>query len=753
LEGVSVDATIRDFCTRVTVTQRYRNREADPVEAVYVFPLDEAAAVCGFEALIDDVHVVGEVMERERAFEVYDDAIADGHGAYLLDQEKPDVFTASIGNIPPGKEVMVKISYVTELGLEGEDLRFVVPTTVSPRYAPAEDRVAVGRPPAEAVNPPVEWKVPYGLELSIDITMPSAIRSVESPSHPISVETGGRSSRVQLGGREAFLDRDFVLLVRLSDPLQAHGWVERTAEQSVAMVSFRPRFEIDESPCEVIFVVDRSGSMGGSSIAEARNALQLCLRSLTEGSRFNIVGFGSRYEMLFEKSRPYNDKTLAQATNHVEAINANLGGTEILSPLEAVLQHPADPELPRQLLVLTDGQVSNTDAVIKLIRKHSKSARLFTFGIGAGASHYLVRGMARAGGGAAEFIYPGERVEAKVMRQLKKALTPAVTNVKIDWGNVEVDQAPHLVPPVFSGGRVLVYGFLAGDLSLPMDLELKARGPHGNISVVVTLDPVETREENLIATLAARAKLRDLEEGSSALHGSTGSLQRRGQQDRVKQEAVRLGVTYGLCSQWTSFVAVERRPSPVEGDMQLRRVPIALTSGWGGIDAVVERGFGRSILSGQFRAMSVPASMPLADLTPMLSMPSEAETKRVTGSFLARALDVGEPAEPPTGRALDDLVQLQRADGSWNLTEELAQILGRKLRTLKSATPDSVGDQEIAQRAWATALAVRWLEVHAAEWAEEWELLARKANQWLLTCQCSPASGKSWMAEAGAYIH
>ena len=132
LDGVSVEATVRDFCTRVVLTQRYNNREKKPIEAVYVFPVDETAAVCGFEALIDDVHVVGEVQEKDEAFETYDEAIAGGHGAYLLDQERPDVFTASIGNIPPGKEVMVRITYVTELSLAGDDFRFVLPTTVSP---------------------------------------------------------------------------------------------------------------------------------------------------------------------------------------------------------------------------------------------------------------------------------------------------------------------------------------------------------------------------------------------------------------------------------------------------------------------------------------------------------------------------------------------------------------------------------------------------------------------------------------------
>ncbi len=327
LEGVTVDAEIRDFCSRVTVTQRYRNREEKPIEAMYVFPLDERAAVSGFAALVDGVEIVGEVKEREEAFETYDDALIEGHGAFLLDQERPDVFTARIGNLLPGEEALVRITYVAELGLEGEDLRFVLPTTLSPRYAPAEDRRGVGRSEAEAVSPPVAWRVPYGLELTVHLEMPSSIRGLESPSHPLAIEIDGASATVRLGERSAALDRDFVLLVKLQAPHEPRAWLEERNGETIAMIAFQPRFETREAPSEVVFVVDRSGSMGGTSIKEARNALQLCLRSLRQGSWFNVVSFGSKHESLFPESRPYNEESLAQATQHVASLEANLGGT------------------------------------------------------------------------------------------------------------------------------------------------------------------------------------------------------------------------------------------------------------------------------------------------------------------------------------------------------------------------------------------------------------------------------------------
>lgn len=133
LEHVHVDAHVVDVCARVTVRQSYRNREGVPLEVVYVFPLDEGAAVCGFEATVDGVRYIGRSVERDEAFAQYDDALEAGHGAFLLDEERADVFTASLGNVKPGSAVELSITYVTELAAEGPAARFTLPTTVSPR--------------------------------------------------------------------------------------------------------------------------------------------------------------------------------------------------------------------------------------------------------------------------------------------------------------------------------------------------------------------------------------------------------------------------------------------------------------------------------------------------------------------------------------------------------------------------------------------------------------------------------------------
>jgi Ca-activated chloride channel family protein len=209
-------------------------------------------------------------------------------------------------------------------------------------------------------------------------------------------------------------------------------------------VSFLPKLDAGpREPREVVFVIDRSGSMGGSSIEEARRALQLCLRSLHEGDRFDIVSFGSHFEAMFGKCRRYSQTSLEEAAAYVRSIDADMGGTEVMGPLKNALER-ADQGMPRSVVLLTDGEVSNDGAVVDLARRHAGSARVFTIGIGHGPSEHFINGVARASGGAAEFIKPGERIEPKVLRQFARLGAPAVEDLRVEWnGKVVEERAPY----------------------------------------------------------------------------------------------------------------------------------------------------------------------------------------------------------------------------------------------------------------------------------------------------------------------
>ena len=368
LVAVSVEASITGCLADVTIAQRYRNDESQPIEAVYVFPLDESATVRAFEATVGATRFLAEVMDRDEAFKLYDEAMERGDGAYLLDRERADVFTVSLGQIPPGAEVVLKLSYVTEVAQEGDAIRFVLPTTVSPRYAPAEDQRGVGQSEESRLNPPVLDRVTYGLSLNLSIDMPGAITRVESPSHPLSISIEGSKASARLAQRDVPLDRDVVVVVAADGLNEPHAWIERDeAGRCAAALVFRPEFDRETSPSEIVFVVDRSGSMAGTSIAEVRNALQLSLRSLTTECRFNIVGFGSSFAALFPESRHVLGDEPCRGVGPCRDARRQSGRHEILPALEFVLKQPLPTGVARQVVVLSDGEVTNTDAVLALV--------------------------------------------------------------------------------------------------------------------------------------------------------------------------------------------------------------------------------------------------------------------------------------------------------------------------------------------------------------------------------------------------
>jgi Ca-activated chloride channel family protein len=432
-------------------------------------------------------------------------------------------------------------------------------------------------------------------------------------------------------------------------------------------------------------------------------------------------------------------------------------------------------------VVLTDGQVTNTDAVLALVSKHAAHNRVFALGIGAGASQHLVNGIARAGGGSAEFIHPGERIEPKVVRLLGRLLSPALTDVAVSWGGLDARQAPTRIPPVFSGGRLLVYAFFSEDSRslLPTRGELSAVTPSGSVRFDVLLDPSHIVDGKIIATLAARARIRELEEGPEWTT-ARGSRQQDRKATGVSKEIIELSTRYGVISRETSFVAIERRETPVLGDTQLRRVPIALTAGWGGLDTIA---IGR--LAGRYGSVGAPVSAGALLLgapgtgrlaggdgdtdqarfmrQPMADAPANV---RLVPPGIGRALgrlrglgagsrlssvDAGSPPRPPASgdhAAMVVLIALQRADGSWDLSADVAVAVSYELASLESLLSGATGNDADIRRAWATALALAWLDDHAGEFAEEWTMAADKARRWLDGVIARPAGGGSWSSAA-----
>ncbi|XP_029975520.1 von Willebrand factor A domain-containing protein 5B1 [Salarias fasciatus] len=184
---------------------------------------------------------------------------------------------------------------------------------------------------------------------------------------------------------------------------------------------------------EFIFLIDRSGSMSGVNINRVKDAMVVLLKSLVPGCLFNVIGFGSTFKSLFSTSQNYEEDALALACEHVRKIRADMGGTNILTPLTWILRQPMFSGHPRLLFLLTDGAVSNTGKVIELVRSHARYIRCFTFGIGQSACRRLVQGLATVSKGTAEFLADGERLQPKMIKSLKKTMAPVLSDISIEW--------------------------------------------------------------------------------------------------------------------------------------------------------------------------------------------------------------------------------------------------------------------------------------------------------------------------------
>ncbi|KAI9351821.1 hypothetical protein DFJ73DRAFT_369944 [Zopfochytrium polystomum] len=636
-------ATLVDSGARVVITQVFsRADSASPVvadpdrpvdaatatvrdETIYMFPLPENAAVCGFECASSDGAVIrGVAKEKAEARKEFDSAVQAGKSAGLLEQHMADVFQVSVGNLRGG-QVTTRITYIQELSHnnESDEIRF---TLLSKHL---HERYGVQPAPNSSNSSNVATFVantlgPIDLQadepsVTIEIGMGGAITSIQSPSHTsvnvsIGTSTGAASepfdpcrALVRLDSNNAYLDQEMVLVVKSKTADQPRCLMERHPQHNTYALGLTmvPRFALNEIRTEIIILVDRSGSMSGDKIRSASLALQLLLRSMpaTAGLYFNIIGFGSSFASLFPASVEYTEHSMKEAEHYVENLKADMGGTELRAAVEAVFEKRRK-DMPTQLFVLTDGEIWSADSLfafisgkvkeaeqIKLRSGQTAFARVFSLGIGRDVSHNLVEGMARHGGGFAQFVVDSnEKLQPKIIKMLKAAVMPPVQDYTIDWtgGNgwsaptvvapaaekpvislfgTEskpqpipiasppglIQSAPFVVPTLWPGTRFHSYAILDASIPPPTCVRITGTSPDGPLELEVPVKVLSQPGETL-HVLAARKLIRDLEDMKSFMDQDMPASE----SDR-KAEIVRVGVKYGLTSKYTSFVAVEER--------------------------------------------------------------------------------------------------------------------------------------------------------------------------------------------------
>src|SRR5436190_2444769 len=531
LKHTDVKAEISAFLARVTVTQQFQNPFPDKIEAVYTFPLPQAAAVDDMTIEIGERTVKGKIMRREEAQATYDAARARGQTAALLHQQRPNIFTQAVANILPGQQINVAISYVETLKYDEGSYEWHFPMMVGERYIPgaktsdqpttnadqanqqqpAGDRARV--PDAELISPPV---VPKGMraghDISIEVNIDAGVPLIglQSLTHGIeAIQPEAGKAIVHLKDQATIPNRDFVLKydvagAKVEDALLFH----RTGSDGFFTFILQPSQRVtvaDVTPKELVFVLDTSGSMWGFPIEKAKETMMLALENLYPQDTFNVILFSGYTKILFSDPQPATPENIKQAKKLVAGANSG-GGTEMMTAIRAALDPSDASDHVRITCFMTDGQVGDDMEIIAEVQKHP-NARVFAMGFGMAPNRFLLDKITEYGRGEVEYVTENSDAKSAAQRFHERVRNPLLTEVAIEWNGLAVsDIYPKKIPDLFSAKPVILSGRYATGGRGVIRLKGMMSGREFVREIPVELPERETQHD-VLGTLWARSKV------------------------------------------------------------------------------------------------------------------------------------------------------------------------------------------------------------------------------------------------------
>ena len=561
LQHTAVDADIAGHISTVRVKQQFTNPFDTKIEAVYVFPLPQKAAVSEFLMVIGARTIRGILREKEEAEAIYRAARDQGYQASLLVQHRPNVFEQKVANIEPGKAIDVDITYFNTLAYKDGWYSFVFPTVVGPRFNPPGHPDPVHALPrgAGAATPggtAVTYLTPTersGHDLSISVHVDAGVAIDEFKStHEITVERDGpASATVQLAKRTTIPNRDFVLDLRVAgEAVKSNLLTYRDPETgegffSLMMIPPVDSIGLSRRPMEMVFVIDCSGSMEGRPLAQAKQAIATALGLLNPEDTFQIIRFSEDASQFGREPVPATEENLAAARRYLANLNSQ-GGTMMVEGIKAALDFPHNPSRYRFVSFMTDGYIGNEAEILAEVHRRIGNARIFSFGVGESVNRYLMERMAKIGRGAVAYLGLNDSAEEVMGAFFERVSRAALTDVGIDWGEMAVsDLYPGQLPDLFVGRPLTLSGRFQGEPAPVTVSATTADGAHRAFMV-------ETTEAGAggasIAKVWARANIAALADRQAVTgdpHGELGDA------------ILRVALQHRLSSNYTSFVAVD----------------------------------------------------------------------------------------------------------------------------------------------------------------------------------------------------
>lgn len=575
LKHTAVRAQVTGYISTVDVTQQFLNPFEQKIEAVYVFPLPQDAAVSEFVMTIGERKIRGIIREREEAKQIYEQAKAQGYNAALLTQERPNIFTQKVANIEPGKQIDVNIRYFNTLRYEDGWYSFVFPTVVGPRFNPAgtADPInAVSRgEQATGAGTDVQYLRPderSGHDISIEVAIDAGVtvEQVSSLNHVVRHQGVGTSNvAVQLSEADRVPNKDFVVKFRVAGETVKSNLMTWRGEDGVGyftLMLYPPKdlSSLKRQAMEMVFVLDCSGSMSGRPIEQSKAAMLRALMHMQADDTFQVIRFSEKATALGAAPLPVTDKTRDRAADYVRKLQGS-GGTQMIEGIKAALDFPHDPQRYRVVTFLTDGYIGNENQIIGEVNNRVGNARIFSFGVGSSPNRFLLERMAKLGRGTAGFLGLNDSGAEVMDLYFERISHPAMTDIDIDWGTMQVsDVYPQKLPDLFVGRPVIITGKFTG-----VATTIKVNGKTGSQAIAMDLTPDVSDEHKAVAKVWARMRIADLADQQTW---------DRNNADELGQAIFGTAMEHGLMSAYTAFVAVDASQTTAGG--KSTTVPVAV---------------------------------------------------------------------------------------------------------------------------------------------------------------------------------
>ena len=581
LEHTEVAAKIAGNLSRVEVTQTFQNPFENPLEAVYVFPLPDTAAVDDMEIRIGDRIIKGDIKKREEAREIYEQARREGRTAGLLEQERANIFTQSLANIKPGEKIDVTIRYTETLKFEGGDYEFVFPMVVGPRYIPgtATDRTGNSNRVADAsrITPPVlrpGTRSGHDIGVSVEIDAGLPVDDLHSTSHQIKTSKKGDIVRVELDKEDTIPNKDLILRYRVSCKKtmtkvlsQADARGGHFAVYLIPALQYKPDRIV---PKDVVFLMDTSGSQSGDPLAKSKELMRRFINGLNPNDTFTIIDFANRAQLLSQTSLANTPENRRRAMAYIDGLDAN-GGTELLNGIQTVLNFPAAEEgRLRSIVLLTDGYIGNEAEVIAEVQRRLQPGnRLYSFGVGSSTNRFLLNRLAEVGRGTVQVVRQDESTAEVTQQFFEQINNPVLANIEVTWegAGLRPEIYPNSPPDLFAEQPLVLFG-RKGDRARG---KLRVTGiTAGGKRYEKKFDiDFESGGNPAIPQLWGRHRIKDL---MNQMYG--------GETVSGVKAATDTALAYNLLSKYTAFVAVseEVRVSP-DGTTERVEVPVELPEG------------------------------------------------------------------------------------------------------------------------------------------------------------------------------